>query len=506
MKSPESSFRADCLCPRAAPLLLALSVVASCAWSQESWPQFRGPNGQGISTSARPPLTFSKSNALWSVDVPVGHSSPCVWGNKIFLTSFEAQKLECRAYDRATGKLVWAKPVKLDTVEDTHPFSNPAAATPAADAEHVIFYIGSYGLLAYTHEGKLAWEKKLPQQVSRGHYGSGTSPVLCNELVVLALDSDEGGSRLLAFKRANGQLSWETPRPLFAAGWSTPVLWSKAGGSEIVLLGSKKLVSYNPIDGKELWSVPGFTMETACSPAIDADRVFACSAGLGGRSSLHFEPSAWVQLLQFDANKDGKIQIDEVPDDFRLAMRPELPEGHPGRLLPFNVRDMLRGIDEDKDGAVSEKEWQKSEEEFEQSDVPVLMALRPGQSSKSEDRVAWTYGKGIPEIPSPLAYGGKLFLIRDGGLLQCMDTQTGTVLYHERIGVSGGYAASPVVAQDRIYLASQSGTISVIDARSATLKVLARNALDEKITATPALVANTIYVRTDKHLFAFSDK
>jgi hypothetical protein len=114
-------------------------------------------------------------------------------------------------------------------------------------------------------------------------------------------------------------------------------------------------------------------------------------------------------------------------------MRPELPEGHPGRLLPFNVRDMLRGIDEDKDGAASENEWKKAEEGFEQSDVPVLMALRPGQFPKSEDRVAWTYGKGIPEIPSPLAYDGKLFLIRDGGLLQCMDTQTGTVLYHERL-------------------------------------------------------------------------
>jgi outer membrane protein assembly factor BamB len=87
-----------------------------------------------------------------------------------------------------------------------------------------------------------------------------------------------------------------------------------------------------------------------------------------------------------------------------------------------------------------------------------------------------------------------------------MDTQTGTVLYHERVGVPGGYAASPVAAQDRIYLASQSGTITVIDARSATLKVLARNSLEERITATPALVAKTIYVRTDKHLFAFSDK
>ena len=489
-----------------AVLLALLQAACLCARAdgRASWPQFRGPNGQGISACAHPPLSFSKATAAWSVEVPPGHSSPAVLGNKIFLTAFEAKKLDCRAYDRTTGKLLWAKPVATEKIEETHVFSNPAAATPAADADHVVFYIGSYGLLAYTHDGQLSWERKLPQQVSRGHYGSGTSPVLCDDLVILALDSDEGGSRLLAVRRASGDLAWEIPRPLFMAGWSTPVVCTKAGHSEIVLLGSKKLVAYNPTDGQELWSVPGFTMETACSPAFDGDRVFACSAGLGGRSSLHFESSFWAQLLVFDANKDGKIQINEVPEDFHLVLRPELPEGHPGRLLPFNVKGMLKGMDEDKDGAVSEQELIKFTEGFEKSDAPVLMAVRPGQSVKNEDRVAWTNSRGIPEVPSPLAYQGKLYLVRDGGLLQCVDTRTGSVLYQERIGASGGYTASPVAAEDRIYLASQSGTITVIDARSDKLHVLAQNALEEKITATPALVDNSIYVRTDKHLYAFS--
>jgi outer membrane protein assembly factor BamB len=172
-------------------------------------------------------------------------------------------------------------------------------------------------------------------------------------------------------------------------------------------------------------------------------------------------------------------------------------------LLPFDIRDMLKGTDEDKDGAVSEQEWTKSEEEFEKSDAPVLMALRPGQSVKSDERVAWKYSRGIPEVPSPLSYEGHLYLVRDGGLLQCMDTASGSVLYQERLGVSGGYTASPVAAQDRVYLVSHSGTITVIDAHSDKLKVLARNPLGEKITATPALVENVIYVRTEKHLFAF---
>src|SRR5262249_3412562 len=214
------------------------------------------------------------------------------------------------------------------------------------------------------------------------------------------------------------------------------------------------------------------------SPACDENHIFACSAGIGGRSSLHFDASLWPQLLKFDSNHDGKIQIDEVPDDFRFVQRPELPEGHPGRLLPFEVKGMLKSFDTDKSNGVTEEKWNKWVDSLEQSDVPVLMALRPGESVKTEERVSWKYGRGIPEVPSPLAYEGKLFLIRDGGLLQCMDASTGTVLYQERIGVPGGYAASPVAAQGRVFLASQSGTVTVINARSAQLDVLARNALE----------------------------
>jgi outer membrane protein assembly factor BamB len=271
-----------------------------------------------------------------------------------------------------------------------------------------------------------------------------------------------------------------------------------------VLLGSKKLAAYDPGSGKELWSLPGFPLETTCSPAFENERLFACSAGLGGRSGRKFDFDGWKQFLALDKNKDGKVQFEEVPAEFRLVIRAELPEGHPGRLLPFNIRDMIQGLDEDKDGALSEQEWNKGMDAFESMDVPVLMAVRGGLEHKEEDRLVWKFGRGVPEIPSPLAFHGKLFLVRDGGILQCMDASKGTMLYQERLGVSGGYAASPIGAQDRVCLASQSGTIIVLDAASDSLKVLARNPLGEKITATPALAENAIYVRTDKHLFAFA--
>ena len=380
---------------------MAFFASTAPASSQPFWPQFRGPGGQGIATAANPPLIVAKSNAAWAVELAPGHSSPVVWGNKIFLTCFQDKKLDCRAYDRKNGKLLWARAVPAEEIEPTHPFSNPAAPTPAVNAGHVVFYFGSFGLLAFSHDGQLLWQKKLPAPVSGRKYGSASSPIIHSNLVLLALDSDSGGSRLLAFQNATGEPAWEAARPLFQAGWSTPIVTSQQGHSEIVLLGSKKLVAYDPADGKELWSMPGFTTETMASPVCDGSRVFACSAGLAGRSSLHFESPFWPQLLKFDRNKDGKVQINEAPENFQFVQRPELPEGHPGRFLPLNGRAILTGMDRDKDGAVSEEECKQAEEAFEKSDVPVLMALRAGPCQKEEERVLWKYSRGIPEVPSP---------------------------------------------------------------------------------------------------------
>lgn len=467
----------------------------------------RGPAGQGVSSSAHPPLAFSTTNALWATELPAGHSSPCIWGGKIFLSTFESNRLECRAYDRASGRLLWAKPVPAEKIEATQPFNNPAAPTPAADAARVVFYLGSYGLLAYTHEGNLVWERKLPAQVSRGSYGSASSPVLCGDLLIQALDTDEGGSRLLALTRATGEKAWETPRPQFSSGWSTPVVWTGKGKPQIVLLGSKILTAYDPADGKELWSVPGFPIETAPSPAFDDKQVFACSTALGGRSSPKLDASTWQDLLQFDVKKDGNIQITNVPESYRLLIRPELPKGHPGRTLPFPVRGWLQSMDKDKDGAVTKEEWDSAMGNFERMDAPVLMALRPGDANgDGTPPLAWKVQRGIPEIPSPVCYQGKVFLVRDGGLVECVAADSGTVLYQERLGVAGGYAASPIAADGRLYLASESGTITVIDAGSDQLKVLASNALGEGITATPAMAEDKLYVRTEKHLFAFGPR
>jgi outer membrane protein assembly factor BamB len=277
------------------------------------------------------------------------------------------------------------------------------------------------------------------------------------------------------------------------------------GQRDLIVLGSKKLVAYDPASGKERWSASGFPAEAVAVAAVGRDLVFAGGAGIGGRSELQFESLRWENVAELDKNSDGALEKTEIPEGYRGVQRPELPEGHPGRRLPWPLRSMLDGMDENKDGKVTENEWTSSLAEFERRDRPVLMALRTGKATFSDDeRIAWSDQRGIPEIPSPLFYEGKLFLVRDGGLLRCLDAASGSLVYDERVGVSGGYVASPVAANGRVYLSSQSGTIVVVDARSDELKILARNVLGESITATPAMVGDLLYVRTAQHLYAFS--
>jgi len=168
---------------------------------------------------------------------------------------------------------------------------------------------------------------------------------------------------------------------------------------------------------------------------------------------------------------------------------------------------MFHGLAKFKNREVTVEEWDSAMASFSSMDTPIVMALHAEGSRTNEDaRIAWKYSRGIPEIPTPLYYDHKLFIVRDGGLLQCLDAASGTVLYQERLGVGGGYTASPIAADGRLYLPSHSGTIVVVDARAKEMKVLARNVIGEKISATPALVENIMYVRTDRHLFAFGRK
>jgi outer membrane protein assembly factor BamB len=136
---------------------------------------------------------------------------------------------------------------------------------------------------------------------------------------------------------------------------------------------------------------------------------------------------------------------------------------------------------------------------------PNLVAIRPGATKDArKSHVAWEIRRGIPETPSLLYCRGRLYLLRDGGLLTCLEASTGKELFRERIGAPGQYIASPIVAGDKVIVASVPGVVTVIQVDD-ELKVLARNNFGERIFATPAVVENRIYLRTAGHLYALGE-
>jgi len=491
-------------------LILLCPLAARGEQEKVQWNQFRGPNGQGAAPADHIPVHFSpEANVLWRTAVPPGHSSPVLWGSRVFLTASEPahpKELITLAFDRQEGKVLWRQAVQAETSGRFHPLNNAASSTPAVDDKHVYVYFGTYGLLCYDHAGSEVWQRKIATPTSK--YGVATSPILYQDKVILVLDGDGGSSRLLAVQRDTGQTAWEQPRSLFRAGWSTPMIFRHGEVDELVVLGSKRLTAYDPATGAEIWWAGGFPEETVGIPATGAGLLFASAAALGGRGDDALDAAAtWkTTVAAFDRNHDNQIQRDEMTEGFAFIQRPELPRDNPGYGLPIRDMDsLLRIFDHDKNGIISEGEWMETMAGFAALSHPTLVALRPGATKEARpSHVAWEIQQGIPETPSLLSCRDRLYLLRDGGLLTCLEAATGQELFRERIGASGQYTASPIVAGDKLIVASVPGVVTVIQVGD-KLNVLARNDFREPIFATPAVAENKLYLRTTGHLYALGE-
>jgi outer membrane protein assembly factor BamB len=382
--------------------------------------------------------------------------------------------------------------------------NGPAAPTPAADEKHVYVYFGTYGLLCYDHKGNKVWHRKI--NTPKNHFGVATSPILYKDKVIMVLDDNGGTSHLLAVNRDTGETAWEQPRSLFRAGWSTPMIWRHDGMEELIVLGYKRLTSYRPSTGEEIWWVGGFSEETIGIPVTGEGLLFASAAALSGRGGKKTDPAkTWkITVEEFDRNHDNKIQRDEMTKGFTIPLRPELSRDNPGYGLPIRSMDgLMRFFDKDRNRIISEREWMQTMSGFTAHSQPTIVAIRPGATKNArQSHVVWEIQRGIPETPSVLYCQGKLYLFRDGGLLTCLKASTGKELFKERIGAPGQYVASPIVAGDKIVASSVRGIVTIIEAGD-ELKVLARNRFKEKIFATPAVAGDKIYLRTTGHLYAF---
>jgi len=502
-------MRSSSLNRRLAPLGAALSLLClaglesiHAAGSEPEWPQFHGPRGSGRAQGDQPaPVEFGlEKNLEWSVELPPGHSSPCVSGGRIFLTGFDnaTRKLSALCVDRSTGRLLWKRERSVEKLEDTHGTSNPATATPATDGKAVFIYFASYGITAYDFDGKELWTKPLPIAVNR--FGSGTSPIVAGDLVLLDVHAGPESS-LLALRCADGETAWKAANPRFNAGWSTPIVWQEGDEELVGMLNATRFSARRIKDGSEKWWLPGLPNQTCATPVIGNGLLYLTGTGvLGERDELIRPPSFDEMIAKYDANKDGMISDGEIPESLLIVDRKSA--GGAGNMSARQLLARGKTVNFDRAG------WDKALmglDNFGKGDLMKtrVMAVRSGGvGDVSSSAVVWSETKGVPEVPSPLLLGNRLYLVKAGGVVICRDATTGKAHFEERLGAAGGYFASPVAVGGRIYAASDRGMVVVFeDANS--LNVLARNDLKEPILATPAIVNGKLYVRTAGHLYAF---
>ncbi len=466
-------------------IIPVISIVSACCQLSAAtalWPQFRGPNSSGVALKDKPPIRFgAETNLLWKVELPPGLSSPCLAGDRIFLTAFENEKLFAVCRQRRDGKELWRREAPPGRPQEVHQVSSPAVATPVTDGQRVYAYFVPFGLVAYDLDGNEQWRRPVP--IGFVMNGSGTSPAIAGDTVVLNCDQDEGESFLLAVEARTGKVRWQTSRAGSIGSYTTPITWKRGAQEEVVVCGSLRAAGYELRTGKERWTANVLTsVAVAPTPVIGDGRLYVMSRGVPPTSMGTFADFAGKS----DKDGDGKISKSEAPPGFG---------GNAFRVMDF-----------DKDGFITEKDWSAMTNLFARGDSGLFALRAPGSGDITRTHVEWKQTKGVSGIASPLFYQGRIYVVQDGGRVTCWDAKTGKPLYEqERLGAEGEYYASPIAANGHIYLASSRGTITTIRAGDA-LEVEARNDLGESVMTTPAIADSKLYIRSANHLWAFGRK
>jgi outer membrane protein assembly factor BamB len=488
-------------------VLLALAMSAGFAkLAAADWPGFRGAHGDGIAAGEKVPICFGpSSNLLWKAQVPEGLSSPVVSMDQVFLTGANSNRLITLALDSRTGKSRWERNIEVEKLEPVHKVNSHASSTAVSDGKALYAYFGSFGVVAYTPDGKELWRKSLPVPKTFANQGTGTSPVLADNklLVFVQLGSD---SRLLALNPADGTEVWKAPMPQHNMSYSTPVTWAEDNRGFVGMTCAGQFTVFSLADGKEAWSIDDIGYQACSTPVAAGDRLLVTVAGVQGDESNVTPPPGFDEMLQkYDKNGDGVLTLDEIPPDLLYTDR-QATDGK-GNMPMRQALGMMGGVK--KDDKLDRQKWEEARKNltgFRTSpwNRTVVIAARIGGKEVSKDsRVLWKETKGVPEVPSALVWRDRVYLIRSGGILACRALQTGKLIYDERIDAVGGYFASPVLADERIYVASDRGVITVVKAGD-TPEVLCHNNVGEPVLASPAIAANTLYIRSTKQLWAFA--
>ena len=432
-------------------LLLGLALFAA----QNDWPQWRGLNNDGMARGDAPTEWSDTKNIAWRVEIPGrGHSSPVIWGDKIFLTTAvqstaaiasatppanptpapasqqrrqgrgpggganagREHKFVVMCLDRKSGKVLWERVAKVATPHEGyhHQYGSFASNTPVTDGKYVYAFFGSRGIYCYDLNGKLIWEKAFQPMRMRLGFGEGVATVLDGNSLFLKFDQEQG-SHLLALDKNTGKEIWRVDRDE-GSSWSPPLIVTHNGRKQMIVSASNKVRSYDPATGKLIWECAGLGSNVIPAPVIHSGVVYVMSG--------HREPN----LLAIQLGKEGDLT--------------------------------------------------------------------------GTDAVLWTNNRGNAYTGSPVLHDGKLYFVTDSGLISCLDARTGKPHYQQqRLPRSYNFKSSPVGANGKLYLATEEGDVVVVK-MGEKYEVLSVNTLtDQMFIATPAITGGSIYLRSQEALY-----
>jgi outer membrane protein assembly factor BamB len=465
----------------------AFTLTLMCRASAEDWPQFRGINGSGVSSSKSLPTEFSFENKVrWRAKLGDGIGCPIIASGRVFNTAMTGeQTLGVFCHAAATGKLLWKKEFPTGALPRITPPNSHASSTPAADANRVYVYFSSLGLIALdSKSGKKLWQHRLRVPAYLMDWGAGASPIVRGNRVYFCQD-DDLASYVLALDTESGQEVWRTPRNDMLAGYSLPVFCAADGQTDLVVAGSGKLKGYDPATGKERWASHSLLRTIMTSPVVVKDKIFIAVQSYGDRSrTLKYALLQWL-----DTDQDGNLAREETPKEFHAK---------------FDLSDKNRDRRLDQD---------EIETAFQHPNNLVgggntIQAVRGGgRGDVTAKHVVWNIDNRAPSnLSSPLVFNDRLYVVKSGGLSSCFDAVTGKPLWElTRLRTYGNYYASPIAADGKVFLASRNGFIVVLE-DGPELKILAKNDMDEEIIATPAIADGRIFIRTRESIICVSNE
>jgi outer membrane protein assembly factor BamB len=449
-------------------ILMSLSIfvmiLALSGWagSTENWPQWRGPNQNGIVESTGLPVTWSATDrVIWKTPLPSwSAATPIIWGDRVFVTSPSAaekkaaqpesqaaapqqgrrrraardpggSELFLYCLSKSDGTVLWQR--ELDNKNQLHRKQNDASPSPVTDGKHVWVVTGTGVVAAFDMQGTQVWKKDLQQDYGTFglNWGYASSPLLYGDALIVevlhGMRTDDP-SYIVSLDAQSGKVNWRQERPTDAQrespdAYTTPVLLEHGGEDQIVISGADYVTGHDPETGKEIWRAAGLNplnrpnYRVVGTPIINGDIIYA-----------------------------------------------------PTRKNP-------------------------------------LLALRAGgKGDITESHLIWKYeGSGAPDVPSPICDGKHLYLVDDRGLVTCLDAESGRLIYGPEKTREGIVSASPIIAEGRMYVLNEQGVMTVI-ATGPEFKILASNELDGSYTlASPAVSGKRIFIRTEACLYCIGE-